>query len=299
MSYVLITPFKDEEKNLADLKETVLNQTVKPLLWVMVDSNSLDNSFNLAKNLTENYEWIHVIKQDNLFEKGYGHINFAEAINEGYEHAKNLCACNGIKYDYIGKLDAAVSLENEYFEVLMEEMENNDNLAFTCGIVHFILGDNTRIVAKPSSKSETFGAHDIRLYRKNFFEEMKGYPLNYSPDTILLIKAINRKWDVKTLTSTYYEKKRLGGVGGSKQGVWSSYKLKGKAMYCLGYDMIFLFLNSFYISIKFPPHYQGFAIIHGYILSIINQDKKIDDKEIRDYFGKRISRILKSTIRIS
>ena len=162
------------------------------------------------------------------------------------------------------------------------------------GVAHFILSDDKEIVAKPSLKSKTFAAQDIRLYRKEFFEEMGGYPLNYSPDTILLVKAINRGWDAKITSSTYYYKKRLGGIGGSKQGIWKSYKLKGKAFYFLGYDVIFLFLNSFYISIKYPPHYQGFAIIHGYILSILNHDPKIEDKEVRDYFGKRISRILKS-----
>ena len=128
MSYVLITPFKDEEKNLKFLKDTVLNQTIKPLLWVMVDSYSLDNSLDVAKNLTEDYDWIHVIKQNKLFEEGYGHVNIAEAVNEGYEHAKKLCTNNRIKYDYIGKLDAAVSLEEQYFEVLIEEMENDENL---------------------------------------------------------------------------------------------------------------------------------------------------------------------------
>ena len=296
MSYILITPFKDEEKNLNNLKDTVLNQTVKPLLWVLVDSYSLDNSFDVAKKLTENYNWIHIIKQNKLFEKGYGHVNISESINEGYEYAKNLCIHKEIDYDYIGKLDAAVLLEKHYFEVLIKEMKKNENLAFSCGVGFFILGDNKRITTIYSSKSKTIGVTDIRLYQKDFFDEMNGYPLNYSPDTILLIKAVTRGWDIKITNSTYSQKLRLGGIGGSNQRIWSSYKLKGRAYYFLGYDIIFLFLNSFYMSIKFPPHYQGLAMIHGYILSILNRDKKIEDEEVRGYFEKRIIRVLKSII---
>lgn len=299
MSYVLISPIKDEEKNLDDLKDTVLNQTVKPSLWVMVDSNSLDNSFDKAIKLTESYNWIHIIKQIKLFEEGYGHINFAQAINEGYEYAKTISSGNGMEYDYIGKLDAAVTLEKQYFEVLIKELENNDNLVFTWGVIHFILNNNKQIVFNTFLNSKTVGAQDIRLYKKDFFEKFGGYPLSFSPDTVLLIKAINRGYEARITTSTYYEKNRLGGIGGSKQDIWSSYKLKGKSFYFLGYDIIFVFLNSFYISITIPPHYQGFAIIHGYILSIINHDEKCNDKEITDYFGKRIFRILKSIIWIN
>ena len=50
------------------------------------------------------------------------------------------------------------------------------------------------------------------------------------------------------------------------------------------------------MSIKFSPHYQGFAIIHGYISSMINREKKIEDEEVREYFEKRVNRILKSVM---
>lgn len=294
MSYVLISPIKDEENNIHNLKDTVMDQNLKPLLWIIIDSNSSDDSFELTKELTEDYNWIHVIKQKKILEKGYGHINFAQAINEGYKHAKRICNKNRIEFNYIGKLDAAVSLQKNYFEVLNKEMDNNANLAFTWGVAHFIADDNKMVVANPSKRSKTVGAQDQRLYRKDFFEEMNGYTLNYSPDTILMIKAFNRNYDVKCSEDTFYEKRRLGGIGGTRIGVWKAYKLKGKAEYVLGYDAIYMFLNSFYIIIHHPPHYQGLAIIYGFIISFIKRDKKIDDKEITDYFGKRLIRDFKS-----
>ena len=299
LSYILITPIKDEEQNLNLLKISVINQILKPKLWVIVDSFSSDNSFEAAEELFKDYEWIHVIKQKNLLEKGYGHINFAQAINEGYKYAKNCCEEKKIIFKYIGKLDAAVSLKKDYYKILIEEMENNSNLAFVCGILHVVLENNKKIINKPSARSKTMGVQDIRIYNKDFFEEMDGYPLNFSPDTILLIKAINRGWDFKVIQRTYYEKKRLGGTGGSKIRVWSAYKLKGKAMYTLGYDFIFVFFNSLYNSYKYPPHYQAIASIYGYILCSIKKENKIDDKEVIEYFGKRLSKNLKFMFHIN
>jgi len=42
--YVLITPVKDEEKLLRDVIESVINQTVKPVLWLIIDDGSTDGS---------------------------------------------------------------------------------------------------------------------------------------------------------------------------------------------------------------------------------------------------------------
>lgn len=293
IDYILITPIKDEENNIKLLKETVLTQTLKPLLWVIIDSNSSDNSFELAEKLSKGYEWIHVIKQERIFEKGYGHINFAQAVNEGYNFAKTFCDKNEIAYKYISKVDAAVSLEPDYYEVLVEEMEQNSNLAFACGVLHVLLEDNKRMICNPSPHSKTVGVQDQRIYKKEFFEEMNGYPLNYSPDTILLIKAINRKWDIKVTKRTHYEKRRIAGIGGSNISIWNAYKLKGKAMYTLGYDIVFVLFNSIYNSFKFPPHYQFIASVYGYLLCFIKRENKIDDKEVTDYFGKRFINVLR------
>lgn len=294
-NYLLITPIKDEERNIELLKNTVLNQNVKPVLWVIVDSNSRDNSFELAEKIFKPYSWIYVIKQEQIFEKGYGHKNFSEAINEGFKFAKELSYKEKIKFEYIGKLDAAIRLQKNYFKILIEEMEKNADLVFTCGRFQTNL-NNKRISYKKVNNNPLTGIHDMRLYRKDFFEDMGGYPLFYSPDTILLVKALNRSYKFKMIDKTCCEKIRLGGIGGSNLKLWKGYKLKGKGLYSLGYDIVYLLLNSTYLSIKYPPHYQGIAVIYGYFSSLINRDEKIMDKEIRDYFGNRLLKSLKSKI---
>ena len=283
MSYILITPIQNESENLPKLKDTIINQTIKPLIWVIVDSGSTDNSYQLAKELFKDYEWVHIIKQKRFFEKGYGYKNFAEAINEGYSYAKNLCIKKQIYYSFIGKTDATPILNKDYFEILLEEMKEDNRLAITCGFqkLHY---KNQKIYITPLYKIPLTGFNDIRLYRKEFFEEIGGYPLAPSPDGILLIKAKNKGWKVKVVRDAYFVKPRLGG---SKIGIWEGCKLMGKGMYILGYHPLLMLLNVLYNSIRFPPHYQLLPMIWGYFLGTIQHEKKIEDNEILEYFGKK------------
>ncbi|MFH2112159.1 MAG: glycosyltransferase family A protein [Candidatus Bathyarchaeota archaeon] len=282
MNYILLTPIKDEQENLSVLKETVLNQIVKPKVWVIIDGNSKDDSIQTADKLFKKYEWISIIKQKNFLERGYSHMNFAQAVNEGYHYAKNICKDKNINYYFIGKIDATVKLTKDYFKMLLLEMNDDPKLAITCGS-HIYYYKRKKIINNIFEMPLT-GFEDIRLYRKEFFEEIGGYPLFYSPDSILLIKAINRGWNVKISDKTYFIDTRLGGT---KIGIWNGMKLKGKSMYVRGYHPILMFLNALYISLKFPPHYQALPMICTYLSNFIRQEEKIQDEEILEYYGKK------------
>ena len=40
----MIMPVKDEEKIICDVIESIINQTVKPVLWLIIDDGSTDSS---------------------------------------------------------------------------------------------------------------------------------------------------------------------------------------------------------------------------------------------------------------
>lgn len=284
MNYILITPIQNEEQNLLRLKDTIFRQTVIPIIWVIVDSNSTDRSYQVEIDLFEKYEWIHIIKQKRVFDQGYSHKNFAEAINEGYEYAKKMCTEQKLEYSFVGKTDATPILANNYFEKLMEVMVNNPNLAITCGLQELLLNESTKIKIKPLAGICNTGFNDIRLYSKIFLDEVGFYPLTYSPDTILLIKASDHGWESKIVDETYFVKSRLGG---SKIGIWNGYKLKGRGMYSLGYHPLLFLFNVVYTSLKFPPHYQGFPMLYEFLNCYVKKEKRVEDEEILEYFGKK------------
>lgn len=282
-NYILIVPVKDEEKNLSSLEYSIINQTIKPIYCVLVDSGSRDTSFECMQNIFGKYQWISIIQQKKFFEEGYGHLNFAQAINEGHSFAQMHCRANSIEYEFIGKTDATPILDNNYFECLRSELLEDISVAFVCGMQVIHTENNKVITISPQLNLLETAINDIRLYRKTFFESIGGYPLTPSPDTVLLIKAINRGWKIKRVRSTKFIKSR---VDATKIGTWNGNKLRGRMRYILGYRPIFFVLSAIENSLRLPPHYQFVPLIEGYLLSFLKGERRSDDPEIMKYFGK-------------
>lgn len=285
MTYILITPIKDEAKNIPKLKETIFNQTIKPLIWVICDGNSQDGSFQIANDLFKDYGWIHVIKQKTFFENGYSHKNIAGGLNDCYKYAKEMAYKNDIKYFYVARTDSTPILSDNYFEILIDEMEKEPKLAFICGEEIFQLKNSTIRYNQVAGISKT-GINDIGIYRKDFLEEMNGFPITYMPETVLQIKASNKGWDIKRTNRTHFIEPRLGG---SKIGVWNGYKLKGRAMYTLGYPVPLLLFSTLHYCYKYTP--KSIVILYGYFSNVINRKEKIKDQEVSTYFENRLNRV--------
>ena len=180
----------------------------------------------------------------------------------------------------MGKIDATPIIANNYFEVLMSEMNDDSKLAFVCGLQH-LHHNNSKVILNQIKGIPNTCINDQRLYSRDFLEEMGGYPLTYSPDVVLQIKALNIGLRIKLTDKTYFIEPRLGG---SKIGIWKGYKLKGKAMYGLGYHPLLVLLNAVYFSLNFSLHYYGIAVLYGYLISSLRKERKIDDAEVREYF---------------
>lgn len=294
ISYVLIIPIKDEEKYIPQLKKVILSQTIQPLFCVIVDSGSEDRSFFILNEVFKEFDWISIIKQKKFYEKGYSHNNFAQAINEGYDYAKTICTLKNIDYKFVGKTDATPILFPNYFELLLICMNKNKNLAFSCGAQKLIYYGKS-IEINPIRNIQNTGVNDIRLYSKIFFEEMGGYPLTPTPDGVILIKAINRNWEIERVEEAHFIKTR---IGGTKIGIWKGNILKGMNMYCLGYHPFLAVLTGLEHTIRIPPHYQIFPILQGYFSSWYHKLNRIDDLEITEYYGKtRLKMIFSSLLK--
>ncbi|MGA3198633.1 MAG: glycosyltransferase family A protein [Halobacteriota archaeon] len=296
MSYVLITPIKNEVESLQQLGTSVLNQTLLPRVWVVVDGDSKDRSFDQAKSLFHDYDWISVIRQRSFCEAGNRYKNMSVAINEGYDYAKKKCADNHKNYSYVGKTDATPILEPDYFEALQKALEQDARLAFACGSQRREDGAKVKL-SRPLRNLSDMGYNDIRLYRKQFFDEIGGYSLTPSPDAVAQIKASRRGWKYKRVESTCFVDPR---PSGTQIGVWAGKKAQGKAMYELGYHPILFLLNALANTIMNSPHCHVIPMSVGYLSSAVRKEERVDDDEIRNYFhAQRLHQVLRDFFTLS
>lgn len=56
--YLAITPAKDEEKYLPSLIDSLVNQSVTPDRWIIIDDGSRDASARIIDQAAQHYPWI-------------------------------------------------------------------------------------------------------------------------------------------------------------------------------------------------------------------------------------------------
>ncbi|ANF22627.1 glycosyltransferase family 2 protein [Thermococcus piezophilus] len=281
MSYALITPIRNEIENMDSLFKNITSQTIQPVIWVIVDGNSTDGSFEYANTLAKKYnhphKWIYVITQKHYFRNKHPHLNFALAVWEGYEYAKWIAKKKKIRLEYIGKVDASVNIPPNYFERLLLEFQKDNRLGIASG-VQYLIKDG-----KPIKYVSTYSYElpDTRLYRVQCIEDVSGFPITCSPDVVIVLRAINKGWKTKRVENLPFYEYR---VGGSKEGLKKGYINKGRAMYYLGYNPVLIVLNVFYYLSKKSK--LGIWMFKGYINSWMFKKQRIPDREIREYFEK-------------
>ena len=101
LSYAIVTPARNEATNLPRLAACLVEQTVQPSAWVIVDDGSTDGTAELAERLADAHSWMKVvtIEGDPTPARG-GPI--VRAFTAGLEHVDP-------STDVVAKLDADLS----------------------------------------------------------------------------------------------------------------------------------------------------------------------------------------------
>lgn len=267
-------PVKDEEKILCDVIESIINQTVKPVLWLIVDDGSTDNSPKIIQDFVSKYDWIKTIQLPSHPRDIIFHVSYVYKC--GFDHILKYCNDNKIEYNFIASIDADTILETEYFEKILHKFETNEKLGIASGGLYHEIDGNLTL----STKVENFPSGTGRVWSKKCFFDTGGFSLEPSADSISNIKATLRGWDTKRFNEIQMVEKRLTS---SAEGLWNGYKCNGYMSYYLNKNPILILLGVFQYTLR-RPYYIGIAFLWGYIVSFIKREERTKDKEIREYF---------------
>ena len=102
-NYVVITPAHNEDAFIEKTITSVIAQTVRPLKWVIVNDASTDRTREIVERYTMEHSFIHLVNVERPTGRHFG--NKVRAFNRGLVEVRDL------KFDYIGNLDADISLE--------------------------------------------------------------------------------------------------------------------------------------------------------------------------------------------
>ena len=118
--YVLVTAAYNEEAFIEGTIRSIVNQSVQPLRWVIVSDGSSDRTDEIIKRHAAKHDFIRFLRVTRAPGRSFG--SKVRALQAGVQ------LLEGTNADFIGNLDADVSLGSSYFEDLIAHFERRPML---------------------------------------------------------------------------------------------------------------------------------------------------------------------------
>jgi poly-beta-1,6-N-acetyl-D-glucosamine synthase len=283
LTYVLITPARNEARLIAATIESVIAQTMRPLKWVIVSDGSTDGTDAIVTQYAEMHPWIELVRRPEHAERHFGAK--VRSFNAGRG------ALPDAGYDVVGNLDADITFEKDYFEFLLGRFAEDPRL----GVVGtpFVEGD-VRYDYRFASIEHVSGA--CQLFRRECFEDIGGYvPVpGGGIDWIAVTTARMKGWKTRTFLEKVCHHHRP--MGTAAAGTFRAlYRLGRKDYYLGGHPLWQLFRASFQMSRK-PYVIGGVLLMAGYLGGMIRRISRPVSPELLRFHRREQMRRLRRAV---
>lgn len=282
-NYTIISPVRNEEEFIEKTLKSVVNQTLKPLEWIIIDDGSTDKTAEIVNNYVKKYDWIKMINQQDrgFYYPGKGVV---DTFYKGFDNISNN------NWDFIVKLDCDLSFQEDYFEKVLHEFELNPKLGIASGLT--FIPSNGGMVSEKVQDDHPVGPS--KVYRKECFKDIDGLKPISGWDLADLLSAQMKGWETKCFDNfkiNHYRK-----TGSRRSDFTSGMFLWGRFHYRYGYGLFYTFLKSIYRLAEKPVIIGGISIFLGYLYAFVKQEDRIFDKEMRKFLRKKQRVYLKQKI---
>jgi len=287
-NYILITPCKNEGENVPKLIQSIVSQTIRPVIWVIIDDASDDNTPKITNEAAREYDWIRILRLEKGIKRDLG-LHLAKIMSQGFDLAIKYCEMNGIKYNYLGNVDGDITLEPSFFKNLIEEFEKDPALGIASGGIRFTI-DGRIVHVKGLSIDEPSGGH--MLIRRKCFIGCGGIPQSYAYDAVIKAKARLQGWKNRRFEDNIATEAR---DVGNAEGYFKGFLHMGKISYHLNFHPIHILAWGVLKSFR-KPYYGGVVYIAGYLCSLLKRDDKINDDMIQNYYWNKWKQVYKQRL---
>jgi glycosyltransferase involved in cell wall biosynthesis len=282
--YALITAAKNEEAYIRQVLQSVVEQTRVPRLWAIVSDGSTDRTDEFVTDFARRYDFIRLIRLANEGSRAFSSQAFAS--NAGYETIKHT------EFDFVGFLDADISLEASYYETVLDRLKANPKLGIAGGQ---ILEPRDGRFNERFGNSEDCVAGAIQLFRRKCYEDVGGLiPLHYGGhDSVANAMARRKGWEVRSFSDLRVFHHRPTGTAGST--VWRARFRDGMADYFMGYDALFE-IGKCLRRVTERPFCLGSVLrLSGYVFpGFTGQKPMVSDDFVRYLRHEQMGRVLHS-----
>ena len=270
-SYVLITPCRDEADYIEGTLNAIVAQTVPPRKWVIVSDGSVDRTEEIVEQYAAKYDFIKLLCRNGDRQRNFG--SKVRAFNLGYEYLKD------IKFDFVGSLDADITMDSAYYEGILSKFATNDRLGIAGGLRYDLCDGKFR---RTHGARNSVGAA-IQFFRRECYETIGGYrPYRYGGiDAVAETMARMYGWEVETFSEfKIYHYRTTGTAGGN---LFKGNFRKGMQHYVIGYHPLFQIASCILHFFNYPAVTGSLAVLLGYFWAVCKRIEKEVPNEFIDY----------------
>src|SRR6266436_3093693 len=257
LSYVLITPARNEAAFIKRTIESVVAQTARSAKWVIVSDGSTDGTDEIVSKYAAEHPWIELVRMPERRERDFA--GKVRAFNAGYARMA------GLKYDVIVSLDADISFEPDYFALLLEKLSSDPRL----GVVGTPFRETSGQVYDHRFVSVEHVSGACQVFRRECFEEIGGYlPVKGGGiDLIAVITARMKGWKTRTFPEKVCRHHRE--MGTAQYGKLRARFKAGAKDYAFGNHPLWEVFRTVRQLAQKPFAIGGLMLLSGYVWALI------------------------------
>ena len=266
--YVLMTAAYNEEAVLEMTIRSVVSQTLLPERWVIVSDGSTDKTNEIVERYAQQYDFIHFLRLARAPGRSFG--SKAVALHKASDL---LASCS---FDFIGNLDADITVEPSYFESLIDQFQRDAQLGIVAGYIYE--QDSGEFRVRSANRPDSV-PHAAQLVRRSCYESIGGYvALKYGgEDWHAQISAKMRGWNAKAvpLLKVFHHRR----TGGATNLLRHRFCL-GSLDYCFGSDPVFELFKCAIRVFERPYLIGSFVRFAGFCWGYVRKEERCVSQDL-------------------
>lgn len=268
LSYVLVTPARNEARLIESTIQTVAAQTVLPRKWLIVSDGSTDGTDAIVQKYAAMYGWIELLAMPQRKERHFG--GKALAFNAGLARLRDTA------FDAVGCLDADITLQSEHFSYLLGKMAEDSGLG--------IVGAPNREASGEIYDFRYVSADEVsgtcQLFRRRCIEQIGGFVASRrgNIDTIACVMARMKGWKTRTFTGIVTSHNRI--MGTAQCGPIRARYNEGVRDYVIGNHPLWQAFRVVYQMSKRPWLVRGLAMGTGFLWATLRRFERPVSREL-------------------
>jgi hypothetical protein len=272
-SYVLISPCRNEAQYMRRTLDSVVAQSAKPTLWVIIDDGSTDETPQILADYAAKHDWIRVVAKPDR-----GHRAVGPGVIEAFYFGLDTIDLSD--FAYLCKLDLDLDLPQRYFEILMDRMAESPRIGTCSGKAYF---RNAKGEMESEGITDEMSLGMTKFFSVRCFEDVGGFVREVMWDGIDCHTARKKGWTPRSWDEPELRFDHLRPMGSSQTSIYTGRRRHGFGQYYMGTHPAFMIASAINKS-RVPPYMLGgLAMLQGYFGAMLRRVARHDDPALRKF----------------